>query len=191
MDQATISVQRRRFTVEEYHRMAEVGILNESDRVELIDGEIVEMEPTSLRHSLCVALLTERLTYAIDDRAYLWPMNPVRFSRDSEPQPDIVFIRGPLTRYTEHPAPEDVLFLVEVSDVSYHFDRDVKLELYARAGVPEVWIVDLRRDVVEVFREPSAAGYAATHCIERGHKVSPLAFSDVVLAVDDVLPPTD
>lgn len=168
--------------------MGEVGIFSESDRVELIEGEIVEMSPVSLRHSLCVALLMERLTRRIDDRAHIWPMNPVRFSRHTEPQPDIVFIRGPLSRYADHPGPSDVLFLIEVSDESYHFDRDVKLDLYAKAGVPEVWIVDLRRDVVEVFREPSAAGYAATHRVERGDTLAPVAFPDVVLAGSDILP---
>ena len=189
MDEATISTRRRRFSVEEYYRMIEVGIFAENERLELIEGDIVEMGPPSLRHSLCVAMLMERLTRAIDERAHIWPANPVRFSRDTEPQPDIVFIRGPLTRYTEHPGPADVMFLVEVSDDSYHFDRDVKLDLYARAGVPEVWIVDLRRDVIELFREPSAAGYAATHRVERGGTLAPVAFPDVMLQTADILPP--
>ena len=185
---ATIDVRRRRFTVEEYYRMAEVGILTESERVELIEGEIIQMSPIGLRHSLCVAALINHLTRAIGDRAHIWASNPVRLFRDTEPQPDVVFIRGPLSRYSQHPGPSDVLFLVEVSDTSYRFDHHVKLPLYARASVPEVWIVDLTRDAIEVFRQPSPSGYGFTQRIERGGTVAPLAFPDVVLAATEILP---
>jgi Uma2 family endonuclease len=186
---ATVDVRRRRFTVEDYSRMAEAGILTESDRVELIEGEIVEMAPIGLRHSLCVAELSNRLVRALGDRAELWCQTPVRLFPDTELQPDVVFIRGPLSRYSEHPGPADTLLLIEVADTSYRVDRDVKLPLYARAGVAEVWIVDLTHDVVEVFREPSPAGYRSTLRIERGGTVASLAFPDVALAVADIIPP--
>jgi Uma2 family endonuclease len=186
---ATVEVRRRRFTVEEYYRMAEVGILTDRDRVELIEGEIVEMSPIGLRHALCVAELNSRLVRGVGDRAASWTPNPIRLFPDSEPEPDIVLIRGPLSRYSQHPGPADVLLLIEVADTSYRFDRDVKLPLYARAGVPEVWIVDLTRDVVEVFRQPSASSYASTQRIERGGTVAPVAFPDVGLAVTEILPP--
>jgi Uma2 family endonuclease len=140
---ATVDVRRRRFTVEEYYRMAEVGILTERDRVELIEGEIIEMSPIGFRHAFCASTLITRLTRAIGDRAHIWPSNPVRLFPDTEPQPDVTFIHGPLSRYSEHPGPADVVLLIEVSDTSYRFDRYVKLPLYACAGVPEVWIVDL------------------------------------------------
>ena len=185
---ATVEVQRRRFTVEEYYRMAEVGILRPTDRVELIEGEIVEMSPISFRHALCVAELNNRLTRAVGDRAQIWPSNPVRLFPDTEAQPDVVFIRGPLSRYTQHPWPTDVVFLVEVSDTSYRYDRTVKLPLYARAGVAEVWIVDLTHDVVEVFRQASPSGYVSTLRIERDGTLAPLAFPDVALAVAEILP---
>ena len=185
---ATVDVRRRRFTVEEYYRMAEVGILTERDRVELIEGEIIEMSPIDLRHSLCVSALHGRLSRAIGERAEHWSANPVRLFSHTMPQPDVMFVRGPLSRYTEHPGPADVLLLVEVSDTSYRFDRGVKLPLYARAGVPEVWIVDLTRDVIEVFRQPSSSGYGVTQRIERGGTVTPLAFPDVVLAATEILP---
>ena len=186
---ATVEVRRRRFTVEEYYRMAEAGILTERDRVELIEGEIVEMSPIGLRHSLCVAALSNLLVRAVGDGAILWCQNPVRLFPDTEPQPDVVFIRGPLSRYSQHPGPADVLFLVEVSDTSYHYDRYVKLPLYARAGVSGVWIVDLRHDVIEVFRQPSWSGYGSAQQIERGGTVSPLAFPNVILTAAEVLPP--
>jgi Uma2 family endonuclease len=185
---ATVDVRRRRFTVQEYYRMAEVGILTEHDRVELIAGEIIEMSPIGFRHAACVSTLIHRLTQAIGDRAQIWPSNPVRLFRDTEPQPDLAFIRGPLSRYSEHPGPADVVLLIEVADTSYSFDRNVKLPLYARAGVPEVWIVDLRHDVIEVFREPSPSRYGITQRVERSGSVAPLAFPDVVLAASDILP---
>ena len=188
---ATVDVRRRRFTVEEYYRMAEVGILTETDRVELIEGEIIEMSPIGLRHSLSVAALNNSLVRGIGDRAVMWSANPVRLFPHTEPQPDVVFVRAPLTRYAQHPGPADILFLVEVSDTSYRFDRNVKLPLYARAGVPEVWIVDLTHDVIEVFRQPSLSGYGSTQRIERGGSVALLAFPDVALAATEILPAQD
>jgi hypothetical protein len=113
--------------------MAEVGILIETDRVELIEGEIIEMSPLGLRHSLSVAALNNSLARGIGDRAVMWSANPVRLFPHTEPQPDIVFVRAPLSRYAQHPGPADILFLIEVSDTSYRFDRHVKLPLYARA----------------------------------------------------------
>ena len=168
--------------------MAEVGILTETDRVELIEGEIIEMSPIGLRHSLSVAALNNSLVRGIGDRAVMWSANPVRLFPHTEPQPDVVFVRAPLSRYAQHPGPADILFLVEVSDTSYRFDRNVKLPLYARAGVPEVWIVDLTHDVIEVFRKPSPSGYGSTQRIERGGTVALLAFPDVGLAATEIRP---
>jgi Uma2 family endonuclease len=183
---ATVEVQRRRFTVEEYYLMAEVGILGPEDRVELIEGEIIQMSPIGLRHAACVAELTRRLVPAIGDRALLWPQNPVRLPRDTEPQPDIVLLRPRADRYTKESArPEDVLLLIEVADTSYRYDRGIKLPLYARAGVPEMWIIDLTHDVVEVYRQPTADGYAFSERVALGGRVVPAALPDVVLAVDD------
>lgn len=110
--------------------------------------------------------------------------------RDTEPQPDVVLLRPPLSQYWARlPRPGDVLLLVEVADTSYRYDREVKLPLYARAGVPEAWIVDLTRNVVDVFRQPSQAGYASIQQITRGGTIAPLAFPDVVLAIGAILPP--
>ena len=185
---ATVDVRRRRFTVEEYYRMAETGILTERDRVELIGGEIIEMAPIGHRHALCVAELTNRLVRLLGERAFLWPQNPVRLLPDTEPQPDVTLLRGPSSRYaTRPPDPADVVLLVEVADTSYRYDRTVKLPLYARAAIPEVWIVDLNRDVVEIFREVSPAGYASERRAERSDSVAPFALPDVVLAVADFL----
>jgi Uma2 family endonuclease len=188
---ATIEVRRRRFTVEEYYRMAEVGILGPEDRVELIEGDIIQMSPIGSRHATCVNALNRRLLLAAGDAAVLSPQNPVRLFADTEPQPDIVLLRPPESRYWQHTAsPVDAMLVVEVSDTSYRYDRNVKVPIYARADIPEVWIVDLTREVVEVFREPGRAGYASVTRLERGATIAPAALPDAVIAVADVLPPS-
>jgi len=187
---ATVEVRRRRFTIEEYYRMGEVGILGPEDRVELIEGEIVEMSPIGPRHATCVTALTRRLLQAVGDRAVLWPQNPVRLLPDSEPRPDVVLLHPPEARYWEHRAePADAMLVVEVAETSYRYDRHVKLPLYARAGVPEVWIVDLAHAAVEVFREPRATGYGSAQRVERGGTIAPAALPDAAIAVTEILPP--
>jgi Uma2 family endonuclease len=187
---ATVEVRRRRFTVEEYYRMAEVGIFGPEERVELIEGEIIRMSPIGPHHAACVNALTRRLLQGVGDRAVLSPQNPVRLLSDTEPQPDVVLLRPPEGRYWEHrAAPADALLVVEVSETSYRYDRRIKLPLYARAGIPEVWIVDLVRGVVEVFREPQPTDYGSAQRVERGGTIAPGAFPDVIIAVEEVLPP--
>lgn len=188
---ANIELARRRFTMEEYHRMAQTGILTEDDRVELIEGEIIQRTPVGQRHAACVARLTRRLIQALGDRALVWPQNPLRLPRDTEPHPDVVLLRPRPDDYFRYPArPEDVLLLIEVADISYRYDRCVKLPLYARAGVPEVWIIDLTHEVVEVHRQPTSRGYASVHQVERSGTLTPVAFHDVALAAADILPPS-
>jgi Uma2 family endonuclease len=165
--------------------MGETGVLGPEDGVELIEGEIIVMAPIGPRHAACLAELNRRLVPAIGDRALLWPQNPVRLPRDTEPQPDIVLLRPRADRYTTGSArPEDVLLLIEIADTSYRYDRRVKLPLYARAGVAEMWIVDLVHDLVEVYRDPSETGYALSNRVALGGQVAPAALSDVVLDVD-------
>jgi Uma2 family endonuclease len=181
-------VRRRRFTREEYHRMAEAGILHEDDRVELIEGEIVHMTPIGRRHAACVAELNRLLVPAVGQRALLWPQNPITLPNETEPQPDIVLLRPRADRYLQDDAhPEDVLLLVEVADTSHRYDRLVKLPLYGRAEVPEVWIVDLPGAAIEVYRHPTPTGYSHVERVGRGGIVAPSAFPDIVLSVDAIL----
>lgn len=169
--------------------MAHAGILTEADRVELIDGEIVQATSISRRHAVCVAQLTRRLTQALGDRALAWPQNPVRLPRDCEPQPDVTILRLPTERYLRQPPhAEDVLWLIEVADVSYRYDRHVKLPLYARAGIPEAWLIDLTHEVVEIHRQPSSRGYGCTYTMDRGTMLVPLTFGDVMIPAVDILP---
>ncbi len=177
---------RRRFTVHEYHRMAEAGILHEDDRVELVGGEIVEMTPIGTRHFTCVNQLTRLLVSSVGDGAIVSVQNPIRLDEHGEPQPDLAVIRA--RDYRESlPTPEDVLLLIEVSDTSLAYDRDVKLPLYARFGIPEVWIVDLAGEAIERHTEPSEGGYGLIRRARRGAALESAGLSGLVLPVDAVL----
>jgi Uma2 family endonuclease len=183
-----VEIARRRFTVDEYHRMGEAGILTEQDRVELIRGEVVQMSLIGSRHAGCVAALTHTLVTALGSRAILWPQNPVTLPPDSEPQPDIVLLRPRPDFYrASHPRAIDVLLMIEVADTTLRYDRRVKLPLYAEEGIAEVWIVNLQEECIEIYRGPTREGYRRAERHERGHIVSPEAFSDLVLPVDTIL----
>jgi Uma2 family endonuclease len=181
-------LKRRLFDVDEYHRMAEVGILKREDRVELIDGEIIEMTPIGAPHICCVMFLTDIFVRRLQGRAMVSPQSSVRLHRRTEPEPDIALLRPPLARYRKAiPAADDVFLVVEVADTSQYRDRVVKLPRYAAAAIPEVWIVDVDASVVEVHRRPLATGYGDVRTARRGDRVAPEAFPDVILSVDEIL----
>ena len=176
------------FTVGDYHRMAETGVLRPEARVELLDGQVVEMTPIGSRHAGCVNRLTRMLTGALGDRATVAIQNPAILDDFSEPQPDVAVVRYRADGYAgRHPGPADVLLLIEVMVTSADFDRDVKVPLYARAGIPEVWLVDLEAAAVEVYREPGEEGYAVVHTATRGDQVTPSNLAHVALPVWDIL----
>jgi hypothetical protein len=153
-------VPRHRLTRDHYHRMGAAGILGENDRVELLDGQLVDMSPIGPRHALVVDALNELLVTAFAGRARVRVQSPVVLDDGSEPQPDLALLRWPWRGHPQsHPEPDGIFLLIEVSDSSLNFDRRVKLPLYARAGVREVWIVDLTTDVVLVHRNPSGSRY--------------------------------
>ena len=155
------AVPRRLLTVDEYHRMAEAGILTHDDRVELIEGELVAMAPIGSEHAAASNSLNRMLVLAVGDHGIVAVGNPVRLGRHSEPQPDFSILK-PRDDYKKVlPRPEDTMLAVEVANTSLNYDRNVKLALYARSGIPEVWIVNLVAEEVEVHRLPSADGYAA------------------------------
>jgi hypothetical protein len=139
-------------------------------------------------HARCVMFLNDALVRGLEGRAVVSPQNSVRLHRRTEPQPDIILLRPPLVRYAKAiPGPGDVLLIVEVADTSQDRDRVVTLPRYARAGIPEVWIVDLAAGVIDVHREPAPAGYRTSDRFGRGQEVAPAVFPDVTLAVDDIL----
>jgi Uma2 family endonuclease len=182
-----VQVLRRHFTVEEYYQMVQAGILSEDDRVELIKGEIVEMTPISSRHAACVARLTASFA-RVQEKGIVWVQNPIRLSECSEPQPDLALLRPRPDFYAAtHPSPQDVLLVVEVAETSGGYDREVKIPLYGRAGVPEVWLVDLEREIVESYHKPSSLGYGEVRQFGRGQRLVSYSVPDLELTVDEVL----
>jgi len=159
----TVDVEfaRRLFTVEEYHRMADTGILGAEERVELIEGEIVQMAPIGPGHAGCVINVNHLFVTRLGDRAIVSPQNPVVIPPRSEPQPDLLLLRPRAISYSrELPTSQDVLLAVEVADTTVRFDRRVKARLYARAGIAEFWLCLTMDGAVEVYRGPGPEGYA-------------------------------
>ncbi|HTI84492.1 MAG TPA: Uma2 family endonuclease [Acetobacteraceae bacterium] len=160
-------VPRHRLTVKDYHRLGEAGILGEDDRVELLEGQLVDMSPIGPRHALAIDALTELLVTTVARRASVRVQNPIVLDDESEPQPDFAVVRRPWRGYPDqHPQPEDVLLLIEVSDSSLDTDKGAKLALYARAGVREFWIVDLTTNKVIVHRDPDGECYKDVKDVE-------------------------
>lgn len=188
MDDIGVLLRRHKLRVDAYDRMAGAGILGEHDRVELIDGEIIDMAPIGSDHAGTVNRLNEALVLAFAGRAIVSPQNPVRIDDFNEPQPDFAVLRRRADFYAagERPGPDDVLLLIEVADSSLRFDRTVKVPLYARAGIPEVWIVDLNRRVVEVHREPGDGRYAMVTMVQAGEGLNPALAPEVRVTLEQV-----
>jgi Uma2 family endonuclease len=168
--------------------MAEAGILKPTDRVELIEGEIVEMSPIGVRHAMAVNRANMILARGVGDKAVVAIQNAAHIDVYNEPQPDVVLIRPREGFYgMEHPRPEDVLLLIEVSETSLRFDRNVKLPIYARSGIREIWILDLNSDTISLFRKPVGKAYLETMVRNRGESISPEAFPDFLIRVDELL----
>lgn len=181
-----IEAPKRLFNVDDYYRMAEVGILGPEDRVELIDGEIVQMSPIGDRHAWCVSVATELLMMAFNGMALVRVQNPLRLNDYAELQPDIVLLKLRQDRYPKHPRAADTLLVVEVADTTLKYDSTIKLPRYAKAGVPEVWIEDLQRDRLFVYRDPSGDTFRSTLTLSHGDAVSVQAFPHIIFTVDQL-----
>ena len=180
---------RRRFTVAEYYVMADAGILAPDERVELLDGEIIVMPPINEWHTARVNLFTNSFPPQLQGRAVVSVQNPTRLDDASEPQPDVMLLQWRDDFYGgRHPGPADVLLLIEVSDTTVDYDRGAKLAAYAAAGIPEVWIASRRDRRIESYADPAGDEYATVRYYEPGESISPQAFPDVVLQVDQIIP---
>jgi Uma2 family endonuclease len=180
---------KKLFTVDEYYRMAEIGVIPDR-RTELINGEIIEMSPMGARHASVVGRITEFMVPLLKGKAHLRPQLPLRLNDYNEPQPDLCFVRPRRDYYgSKHPGSSDTLLAIEVSATSLKYDRDVKSGVYAAARVPEFWIVDLRGDVLLIFRDPSQGAYKTSLTVKRGESVAALAFPEIEIAADDLLGP--
>ena len=186
MNDVASLLTRHRLDVDAYHRMGEAGILGENDRVELLDGELIDMAPIGQDHASIVSRLGHALYAACVGRAVVWPQNPVRLDRSSEPQSDLAVLRSRDDFYArgEPPGPADILLLVEVASSSLRFDETVKLPLYARAGVAEVWIVDVQRGVVDVYRTPFGDAYRERVTHHPGERVALRLAPEIIVTLD-------
>jgi Uma2 family endonuclease len=180
-----------KFTVEAYHEMAEVGILGKDDRVELIEGEIVEMPAIGNRHFAAVNRLNECFHGLWADKlAIVSIQGHLQLGPHSEPQPDVALLHYIDSHYEDRrPQAEDAYLVVEVGDSSIVYDSITKVRLYAAAGVPELWIVDLTQDQIEVYRGLSEGRYTERAPSARGQQVSPMAFPDLSIRVEDIIGP--
>lgn len=180
--------QKHYFNVNEYYLMAQGGILRKDARVELIEGEVIEMSPIGKRHAGCVIRLNRLLNRNIDDLAFVSVQSPIGIDDFSEPQPDLALLKPRADFYSNsHPAPQDVLVVIEVCDTSVDYDRNVKLPLYARAGIPEAWLIVLLKDLIEVHGEPKNGKYQKVQRLKRGKTLISTTITGPKLDVNDIL----
>lgn len=180
--------ERHRITLDEYHRMVAAGVFETDARIELIEGELIEMPPIDPPHASTVDRIMHQLVMRLGERAWVRCQNPVTLRPASEPQPDLVLARREIPEYRDrHPEPADVLLAVEVSGSSLRLDRKIKVPLYARSGVRELWLVNLGDNELVAYRQPSDAWYASVKTYRRADQISPIAFPDVNFAVADLL----
>ena len=184
-----VQLPLRRFTPAEFLALVEVGILTSSDRVELLDGVIIEMAPIGDPHAGTVDVYTEMLPSGVDQGTLLRVQGPLALDERSRLYPDLMLLRRRADYYrSTPPAPEDVLLLIEVADSSVGYDRNEKLPRYAHAGVPEVWLTILPERVIEAHTEPAGGRYAQMRTFRPGDTISPACFPDIALSVDEILP---
>lgn len=178
-----------KFNIETYHRLISTGILHEDDRVELIEGRIVDMTPIGTRHSSCVKRLNSLFSRKLQGCAIVSVQDPVQLTEDeSEPQPDITLLKNREDFYSDElPKAEDVLLLIEVADTSVEYDREIKVPLYARASIQEVWLVNLLENCIEIYSSPRSGVYVLSLTVKNDQTLSPKAFPDVSLTAKQIL----
>ena len=182
------TMERRRFSVDDYYRMAAEGVLGSQERVELIDGEVVVMSPIGPRHAACVTSATRELLRVVGDIALVRPGNPVRLNTFNEPQPDFTVVRPRADLYaSSHPGPTDVMLVVEISDSSLAYDRGVKARLYAQWGLVEYWLADLNAERVWIYSSPEDGTYQTVEERQPGEALAPSLLPGCVVSVDAFL----
>lgn len=183
-----VEVQKHLFTVREFHQMAQGGVFGESDRVELLAGEILEMTPIGSRHAGCVNYLTHALAAQLGSSVIVSVQNPLILDDTSEPQPDLLILRPQADFYRGgHPTPDDVRLVIEVADTSEDFDRRTKLPRYAQAGIPEAWLIVLSAHAVDVYNDPSPDGYRTHRRFGPGERVTSRQFPALNVAISELV----
>jgi Uma2 family endonuclease len=178
---------RLRFSVDEYYRMIELGLLKDCEKAEIIEGELIKKMTIGDRHAAVVNLLNRFFVKNVSDYVLVSVQNPVRLSDYNEPEPDVAL--ADLRKYDgkRHPQPAEIILIVEVSDSTLKYDRDVKLALYAEAEIPEVWIVNLPNDIIEVHQKPSVGIYQLAKIFKRGETLASEILPELSIAVNEVL----
>jgi Uma2 family endonuclease len=176
------TLQRRRLTIDEYHRAGDAGVLGPSDRVELIGGEMIEMAPIGAKHFAKVNRLSRMLGLSAGNEAIVSTQNPLSLPPYDEPQPDIALLKPRADDYEKKlPAATDVLLIVEVADSTLKYDREVKLPIYARHGIVEVWLIDIRDETLLINRSPGSKGFKQVLKPRKNGTVTPLLLPNVTI----------
>ena len=185
-----VNTQVRPLTVDDYHRMIETGIIHEGEHIELISGQVLNMAAKGTRHTLCTRRLFKQLLNLIGDRSDVQSQDPITLPNNSEPEPDVVVARLRTDDYANsHPAPADIILLIEVADSSLDFDRNTKLQIYAVAGISEYWIVNLIENRLEMYRQPEGSIYTNTQIILPPRLVNLPHFPELSLDLTAIFPP--
>lgn len=183
-----VSTDVRRLSVQDYHRMVEVGILEPDERVELIAGQLYQMAAKGTAHSAALTRIARVLSHSLGNRALLRFQDPVRLSDDSEPEPDLAVVTSDPRDYEDHhPTPDEIYFLIEISDRTLKRDRTLKAKIYAQSGITDYWIWDIPNNQLWVLREPSPSGYQQEMQLSSTDVISPLSFPDCVLSIASFL----
>jgi Uma2 family endonuclease len=185
-----VAIQKHRVTVSEWHKMGKYNIFPPNARMELIEGEIIDMAPIGPSHASCVRNLIELLSIQKGKAALLDVQNPILLSNSSEPEPDLTLLRPMAHIYRQrHPIPEEIFLLIEISESTIHYDRDQKIPLYAKEGIVECWLVDLNEFQVEVYQNPTANGYTSQQIFESGQVLIPKQLSHIKIPITEIFTP--
>ena len=184
---ALLTIPRRLLTLDEYHTIGTAGVLKEDDRIELIEGEMIEMAPIGSRHLAKVNRLARLLSQCIGDQAIVSVQNPIALPPHNEPQPDLALLKPRADDYEgKLPSAEDILLVIEVADTTLAYDRDAKMPIYARHDIVETWLVDIQGQTVSIYQEPGKNGYRRLLTPTRNESITPTQLPNVVIQLVDI-----
>jgi Uma2 family endonuclease len=188
---AAPAIKLKYWTVQEYHRMAELGILAVSERTELIAGQITIMVAKGTPHVLTLRILTNEIEALLSNQpVFISTQDPIYIDNSSEPEPDLAIVRGTAFDYVDqHPQPKDICLIVEVADSTLKYDCEVKDKIYAKANITDYWVIDIPHRQVHIFRDPTPTGYTSHLILTEPQTVSPFAFPNIKLSITSILPP--
>ncbi len=182
----SVAPHRYRLTVAEYHRLHELGVFDEDSRIELIEGDLIAMPPIGSQHAGHLDRIAQPI-FRQTTQGIVRVQSPIKLGDHSEPQPDLTILRYREDFYTgAHPTPSDVMLIIEIADSTLHYDRDTKIPLYAKAGIPEVWLLDLTSQQIAVYRRPSADGYRTIQFPAPEERISPVLLPELTLSIADL-----